>query len=252
MGNEDKMNISKSFKLVDKMGSLSEGLDNIYEQVPSGDCKGCLRCCTESVNTFFVEYVHILRFLRNNPQVLEEHSLKISRFFLLEMVEEMYCPFVREDKKCAIYFNRPLPCRVFGHLEEVDYQHNYDKVLESNEVLAAYYAEAHGLTLPRAIVERKIPYCKDFESEQKMAIDDRDDLVDLLFSADSKFLMNECIGFEDVNQSLITWFMKSIMTIEEAGILRVDAMKFYQNKEFDKLDIIINKISDKLIKLNSI
>lgn len=246
------MNIEKSIKLVNETESLSEGLVNIYEQVPSGDCKGCLRCCTESVNTFFVEYVHILRFLRSNPQVLELHAKKISRFFLLEMVEKMYCPFVREDGKCAIYFNRPLPCRVFGHLEEKDYQYNYEKVLEGNEVLATYYKEKHALILPREIIERKIPYCKDFVSEQKMDIEDRDDLVDLLFSLDSRFLMNECIDFEDVNQSLITWFMKSIVSIEEASELRVKAMTYFQNEEEEKLEVLINEISDKLIKLNSI
>ncbi len=246
------MNIIKSFKLLDEMSNLSEGLRDIYEQVPSGECKGCLRCCTESVNTFYVEYVHILKFLRDNPQVLEEHALKISRFFLLEMVEEMHCPFVREDGKCAIYFNRPLPCRIFGHLEEPDYQQNYEKILEENESLATYYRETHGLILPRPIVERKIPYCKDFLSEQKMEIDDRDDLVDLLFSMDSKFLMNECIGFEEVNQSLITWFMKSVMTIEEASEIRLKGMLLHQNRAEDQLNTLINEISDKLIKLNTI
>lgn len=246
------MNIEKSLELIKETESLSEGLNNIYEQVPSGDCKGCLRCCTESVNTFFVEYVHILRFLQSNPQVLEEHAKKISRFFLLEMVEEMYCPFVREDGKCAIYFNRPLPCRIFGHLEEVDYQQNYEKVLEGNESLVTYYRENHNLILPRAIVERKIPYCKDFLSEQKMLVDERDDLVDLMFSLDSRFLMNECIGFEDVNQSLITWFLKSIVTTEEASDLRIKAMVYYQNKQNEELELLVNEISDKLVKLNSI
>lgn len=246
------MNIDKSLKLINDTESLSEGLSNIYDQVPSGDCKGCLRCCTESVNTFFVEYVHILRFLQSNPQVLEEHAKKISRFFLLEMVEEMYCPFVRTDGKCAIYFDRPLPCRVFGHLEEIDYQQNYEKVLESNESLATYYKKNHDLDLPRAIIERKIPYCKDFTSDKKMDIDERDDLVDLMFSLDSRFLMNECIGFDDVNQSLITWFLKSIVTIEEAGELRVNAMVYYQNKQTAELELLINDIANKLVKLNTI
>ncbi len=246
------MNLQKSIAIISESQDITERLDQVYEQVPSGDCKGCLRCCTESVNTFFVEYVHILSFLQSNPQVLQEHAYKISRFFLLEMVEEMYCPFVREDRLCAIYDARPLPCRVFGHLTEKDYQHNYERVLAGNEALAAYYKEEHGLVLPRAIIERKIPYCRDFVSEQKITIDDRDDWVDLLFSLDSKFLMNECIGFEDVNQSLITWFMKSVMSIEEAGNYRVQAMQYHQSGDHDALEKLINAIEKKLFKLNEI
>lgn len=246
------MRLEKSLKFLEDSPEISEKLESVYSEVAVGNCMGCLKCCTESVNTFFVEYVHILGFLRNNPQVLLNHADKISRFFLLEMVEEMHCPFVREDGKCAIYPMRPLPCRVFGHLKKEDYQVNYEQVLASNEDLATYYEQKHGLTIPRAIIERKIPYCQDFVSEEKMNVDDRDDLVDWLFSLDSKFLMSECIGFDDVNQSLITWFLKSIMTLEEAGELRLRGMQYFMVNDVEKLNVLINEISDKLLILNSI
>lgn len=246
------MKLDKSLRYLEESPEIMEKLESVYSEVPVGNCMGCLKCCTESVNTFFVEYVHILTFSRNNPQVLLEHAQKISRFFLLEMVEEMYCPFVRGDGKCAIYPVRPLPCRIFGHLKKEDYEANYDQVLAGNEELAAYYQENHGLSLPRTIIERKIPYCQDFISEEKMDVDDRDDLVDLLFSLDSKFLMAECIGFNDVNQSLVTWFLKSIMTLEEAGELRLRGMKYFMANDVDKLNVLINEISDKLLMLNSI
>lgn len=74
------MDLKKGLEIIGSDNGFTDKLENVYGQVSSGKCKGCLRCCTESVNTFFVEYVHILQFLRNNPQVLEKHADKISRF----------------------------------------------------------------------------------------------------------------------------------------------------------------------------
>lgn len=246
------MDLKKSINLMKEIPSIEEGLEKIYASVSSGQCQGCLKCCTESVNTFFVEFVDILSYLQGHPQLLESHAEKISRFFLLEMLEQMYCPFVTEEGQCAIYPVRPLPCRLFGHLEETDYNQNYDAVLKNNEDLAIYYKETYALILPSETINRKIPYCENFVSEQKVTRDDRDDLVDCLFSLDSRFLMNECIGFEDVNQSLITWFFKSIMSIEDASVLRVNGMRLYQEKKMDELELLISKITEKIIKLNSI
>lgn len=244
------MRLRKSIAMIREDEALTEGLHNIYAQVASGQCKGCLKCCTESVNTFFVEYVHIFQFLKNNPQILAAHAAKLSRFFLLEMMESMHCPFVDHSGRCAIYPVRPLPCRIFGHLAEVDYQENYEQVLENNKILAKYYLDSYDLEIPTVIINRQIPYCKDFLSDHKMTADDRDDLVDLLFSLDSRFLMADCITFEDVNQSLVTWFIKSIMPIEEASEMRIKAMQLYANQEHDALIVLIDTLSEKIKMLN--
>lgn len=246
------MDLNKGLEIISSDNGLRDKLEHLYQDLPTGECKGCLGCCTESVNTFFVEYVHILRFLRNNPQVLEKHGDKISRFFLLEMMVSMYCPFVDEDGRCAIYPVRPLPCRIFGHLKEEDYDRNYAKVLASNEELAKYFEEMYNLHLPQTVIERKIPYCHDFISDGKMDIEERDDLVDLLFSMDSRFLMEECITFEDVNQSLITWFFKSVMPIEEAGEYRIKGMVYYENGQKDELEALIKEMSKRLLQLKGI
>ncbi|MBN2898605.1 MAG: YkgJ family cysteine cluster protein [Clostridia bacterium] len=240
------MNIQKGLALMNEEASIIEKLQVVYEEVPSGHCEGCLKCCTESVNTFFVEYVNILRFLTDYPQIIEAHAEKISRFFLLEMMESMYCPFVDDRGRCAIYPVRPLPCRVFGHLNVEDYQDNYEKVLASNEALAEYYQTTYGLTLPEEVVHRKIPHCKSFISDGGLTIDDRDDMVDLLFSLDSKFLMHGCITFEEVNQSLITWFIKQVMPLEEAGDLRIQAMQSKQSGDERGLESLIEKATYKI------
>jgi len=244
------MKLQESIAMIEDDSFLTESLKGIYEQVPGGQCKGCLRCCTESVNTFFVEYVHIFQFLMNNPQVFKSHSRKISEFFLLEMVESMYCPFVDAEGRCAIYPVRPLPCRVFGNLEEDDYQKNYNKIRESNEDLAKYYLERYNLKIPEAVINRKIAYCRDFISDRKISAEERDDWVDLLFSLDSRFLMAECISFEDVNLSLVTWLIKSIMPLEEAGQMRIQAMGFWADKNSDKLMEMIDNLAKNIEMLN--
>lgn len=199
---------------------IHERLCAVYEQIPSGHCSGCTACCSEAVNTFYSEYLHMARSLHQSG-VFKTYAIAAVKYYLTELVEPQKCPMLMTDGLCAVYHARPLPCRVFGHLSESDYLENQDSVLESNREASEAFYERYGLRLPTSVTNRRLGYCQQFRSDLNMTAEDRDDLVDLLFSLESRFLVAGQLEEEDLNYSLVQWFAYDILGKEEATALRV-------------------------------
>lgn len=199
---------------------FSEQLDQIYSEIPEGSCKGCTQCCSESVNTFFSEYLN----LRNQLAVqgeLEAFERASVYYYLSELVQPMKCPLLRPDGRCAVYNARPLPCRIFGHLRQEDYEANYEAVAEGNRAMASQLATQLQIQVPQSVVDKKIEFCRDFVSEKPMSADDRDALVDELFYLDSLMLSRGLLDFDDVNLSLVQWFAYDALGRDNAQQLRI-------------------------------
>lgn len=70
--------------------------------LPAIDCvKGCSECCNV-VPCTETEYQRIARFVA-------AHDVELRR-------EDLRCPLLRVDGRCAVYELRPISCRVFGHV----------------------------------------------------------------------------------------------------------------------------------------
>ena len=184
---------------------LFQRLSDIYDQVPAGRCKGCTACCSESVSTFFVEWLAIRALLQATGR-WEEALDRAEDYARDELARPMKCPMLELDGRCMVYQARPLTCRVFGHLNRADYERNLKAVRRANQKAAAAILKHYGIELPTEVVNRQIPFCEAFESEMPMTSSQRDTLYDALFSLDSKFLMKGLLAPDQIQLGLVEWF----------------------------------------------
>lgn len=204
--------------------NFSEQLEDIYAQIPEGTCSGCTKCCSEAVNTFFSEYINLRKQLEAQNE-LASFQKACLYYYLTELIQPMKCPLLRADGRCAVYFQRPLPCRVFGHLKREDYEANYSDILANNQEMAIQLNESLQIKVPESVISKKIDYCDSFYSPQPMSADDRDALVDELFYLDSLMLSRGLLDFEEINLSLVQWFAYDMLGKEEAARLRIQVSK---------------------------
>ena len=70
-------------------------IQSLYLRIPGSRCKdGCFECCTNSV-----------QFAKEEAERAGEYKYN------------GICPFLDENKKCGVYENRPLVCRIYGASE---------------------------------------------------------------------------------------------------------------------------------------
>ncbi len=235
-----KKNIEKSIRNAEK-NRLYEKLNRIYDYIPHGICKSCTKCCRESVNTFYIEFLNIYEFLLNNPEIYNKLLPKIFKYYFLEMIEKMKCPFLDDEGKCYIYEVRPLSCRLFGHWDKAEYENNYKRVLKQNKQNYKYFKNAYGIKIPKEIINNKIEYCNHFESQRKIFKEERQSMIDNVFTIESDFFMKGLITEEFIETSLVSWFIYTAYDMEEAGNLRVKVMREYiKNGESDTLEKILD------------
>jgi Fe-S-cluster containining protein len=219
-------NIEKSLKNAEK-NRFFQRLEKIYNLIPIGNCSGCASCCMESVNTFYIEFLNIYRYLEQNKNLKNKLFPKILNFYFLELVKKMPCPFLTDEKKCSIYEVRPLTCRLFGYWEKKEYENNYKKVLRENRSNYKYFKEVYNIILPNETVNYKIDYCEDFISYRKILKSERQSMIDNLFTIESNFFMKGLISEDFLNTGLVSWFVYTIYDIDKAGDLRINIMKEY-------------------------
>lgn len=218
----NKEMIKSSFDLV-KTNNLTSNLNGLYQTIPSGKCNGCAKCCTESVHAFYVEFLNIYDYvLKHN--MLDKVMDKVSHHYFNELLEQMPCPFLNEDKSCMIYEVRPYVCRLFGHATREEHESNYENVLEQNLAADEYFFEEYGVHLSQEVITHKIDYCEDFKSETLYSHSDKMQLIDQLFMLDTQFLMADILPEEMLNMSITNWFIYTRYSEEEASDIRIEKL----------------------------
>ena len=221
--------LNASVALAEKEG-LFDALGMLYGTMKTGKCAGCTRCCAESVNAFFIEFLAIWNHMKKDEALKARLMPRILRYYMLEMVERSSCPFLDDDGRCAVYDERPLVCRQFGHWSRKDFARNIEAVLKSNREAADYYRDAYGMNLPETVVNRALDYCEDFDVPYKTGPMKRGEQADTVFMLDTVFLRKDMLSEELLGTPLVTWFIYTLYSPEEAGALRLKVMGEYLEK----------------------
>lgn len=212
--------INKAIVLAEK-SRLFDQLNQMYDNLPQGQCEGCTACCRESVPAFFIEYINIINHLKKDKAKFETLWPRLIDFYFTELTEKKGCPFLDEGNRCSIYSVRPLPCRLFGFSSYEGYEENLRQVTKNNREVKKYYKNAYRMTLPDEVVEYKVPFCTDFIPERTIHSEERLDYADVLFGLDSRFLMGGMLDPEMINMTLIHWFAFLAYDEEDAGDYRI-------------------------------
>lgn len=239
-----KLNPEKIKEAVElaKRENLFKGLESLYATIPTGACAGCTRCCAESVNAFYIEFLAIWSHMQQDPGLKARLMPRILRYYMLEMVERAPCPFLDEEGRCEVYGERPLVCRQFGHWSRKDFNRNIEAVLKANREAAAYYRETYGLELPEAVVNTTLEYCEAFDIPRKTGPIRRGEQADAVFMLDVPFLQQGLLEEELLGTPLVSWFVYTLYSPEEAGALRLKIMTEYLSQgTSETLEELLNK-----------
>ncbi|WP_129599175.1 YkgJ family cysteine cluster protein [Anaerophilus nitritogenes] len=233
--------IEKSIKFAQKSDCFDR-LNKIYRTIPRGNCLGCTKCCMESVSTHFVEFLNIIHYLINRPQLYKMILPKIVKYYFLEMVDKNKCPFLDEEGKCMIYDVRPLVCRVFGHLTKEEYEEGYKRVLSDNICNMKMLKNKYKISIPEEVAYYKIDYCTDFEVYKRMTKQQRQTMIDSIFTMESSFFMRGLITEDFLDLGLVSWFAYTIWEQEEARKLKIQVMRECLQGEEKTLSQILENI----------
>ena len=212
--------INRAITMAEK-SNLFDNLNQMYSNLPEGQCGGCTACCRESVPTFFIEYINIVNYLKKDQRLFDGLWPKLMDFYFTELTEKKGCPFLDENDRCSIYTVRPLPCRLFGFSSYEEYESNLKAVEKGNREVKKYYKNAFNIVLPDEVVEYKVPFCTDFVPERTIGSEERLDYSDILFGLDTRFLMSGILDPEMINMTLIHWFAFMVYDEDQAGDMRI-------------------------------
>ena len=191
---------------------LFDKLNNVYSNLPSGDCAGCGNCCMESVGINLIEFINIFEYLKNNDKLRKKCLSKILDYYFLEFVRKGACPFKDENNRCLIYEVRPLNCRLFGHWKKDDYNKNLYNVTQRNIDYNKIIKSKYGFDISDEVVNYKIKYCEEF-IPQKDYLDksERLNFADDLMVLDSSVYSKGIIDIEFKDRGIVEYFIEAML-----------------------------------------
>lgn len=234
--------IEQSIKNAER-NNYFDNLNKIYDTIPLGVCQGCTKCCVESVNTFYIEFLNIYKKLKEDTKLYNELLPRIIKYYFLEMVVKMPCPFLNHEGLCSIYESRPLTCRLFGFWNEGEYEKNYKRVIKENKNNYKYFRNTYNIEIPQDVINYKIEYCKAFEMDRTVPKKERQSMIDNIFTMESNFFMKGLITEDFLHTSLVSWFVYMYFDMDKAGEFRVEVMREYlDNGKSETLEKILSSI----------
>lgn len=184
-------------------------LNSLYSKVPKGKCDACAKCCNESVNISYFEFVNIIEngLPRIDEKAFNALSERLMRYYLLEWVKSQHCPFLDEYKNCLIYEVRPLPCRIFGTSIQEDYMKNYQRIATQNRQVAKAIKLETGHFPSAKVVNKEISFCESFVPEKRLTTEEIDALYGQLINLDGQLYFEGLIDDSKMNGNLVGWMI---------------------------------------------
>lgn len=209
---------SKAFAIEN---GLINQLETLYGKVPSGTCTGCTRCCSESVNMSYVEFLNIHDHFVGHGSLMDHPDFvnRLIRYYLLELVKPMKCPFLGNNNLCDIYAFRPLPCRIFGNTTKAAYESNYKGIRIQNLEVAQQLLQESNLKMPKSVLHKEIGFCKDYVVNERMDRDSVQTMYDQLVNMDGQLAFKGFLKPTQFNQNLVGWFVDVLLDEMDSKVL---------------------------------
>ncbi|MGL5711480.1 MAG: YkgJ family cysteine cluster protein [Paraclostridium sp.] len=220
-----KHDIQQSIEYANK-NNLIDDLNNIYESVPSGDCKGCGNCCMESVGISLVEFLNIYEYLSKNSELRKICIDKVIDYYFNEYIKKSPCPFKDKDNRCMIYPVRPLNCRIYGHWTKDDYNKNLDSVGDRNKEYSEIIKSEYGFDISKEVVNYQITYCEEFKPNNRyLQKSERLEFSDSIMILDSKLYSKGILDIEFKDRGIVEYFIESILYDDLAYKIKIKVSK---------------------------
>ncbi len=194
-------------------------LNLLYENIKPGVCSGCANCCSESVGASFVEAANIYVHLFENNLFSKELLEKLMNYYLEIYEIRNKCPFLDDNKRCLIYTQRPLNCRLYGHWSKKDYEANLIR-LKNNSVTISDKLKQSGFLVSKEYLDFQIPYCSEFIGEA-YTLKKRGELYDELIKIDSRFITSNDLDIEYSDKGIVEHLAGFLFNTKKIDILRM-------------------------------
>lgn len=205
---------------------LFNKLNQIYKDLPNGDCKGCGNCCMESVGTNLVEFINIYNYLEDKKELKSKCLDKVIDYYFLEYIDKKPCPFKDEYNRCMIYEVRPLNCRLFGHWKKEDYNKNLNNVTQKNIDYKELIKSKYGFDISDKVVNYKINYCESFIPEKKyLSKSERLEFADRMMILDSNIYSKGIIDIDFKDRGVVEYFIENMMDENTAYNIKIRVSK---------------------------
>jgi Fe-S-cluster containining protein len=192
----------------------------------------------------------VQQLLEMEPEQRLWMSRRLLRYFLLNPVEILSCPFL-EGHNCLIYGNRFFGCRAYGLWTEEHYRKKAEQSRQA-KTLSQREWQRLGVSLPQEVVDFHLDYCPYVALEGDALVDD-------------KLLRQTSERIEAISGQLVPWHDKFhqeyfsdlsfLLASISLGLQRAVQLKFEivrhtlstGNKE--RVDRIVDKLDDSLANL---
>ncbi len=205
---------------------LMDQLEDLYRKVPNGTCVGCTKCCSESVNMSYIEFLNVYDYLIGEGSLFDHPGFvnRLIRYYLLELVKPMKCPFLNDENFCEVYSVRPLPCRLFGNTTKNAYESNYKGIRIQNLRVANQLLQESNLKMPKNVLHKEIGFCEDYSVDERLDAENVRKMYDQLVNMDGELAFKGLLKPTQFNQNLVGWFIESLLDEFDPKVLSRDML----------------------------
>jgi len=238
-------------QLLAKSTNQRLALIEAYAQLPGTRCRRRTYCCSLLPEMSLLEALSaVQQLLEMKPKLRLRISKQLIRYFFLNPVEILSCPFL-EGQNCLIYLNRFFGCRVYGLWTEEHYRKKAEQSRQAKAVSQRQWQRL-GVSLPQEVVDFHLDYCPYVEMEGNALTGD-------------EFLLQTSDSIEAISEELVPWHDKFhqeyfsdlsfLLASISLGLHRAVKFKFeivrhvLSTGDKERVDRIVDKIDDFLANL---
>ena len=237
--------------LLERSTDHRSALKEAYAQLPGARCRRRTYCCSLLPEMSLLEALSaVQQLLEMKPEQRLWTNRRLIRYFLLNPVEILSCPFL-EDHDCLIYRNRFFGCRAYGLWTEKHYREKAEQSRQT-KTLSQQQWQRLGVSLPPEVVDFHLDYCPYVELEGGALVED-----ELLLQTSDRIeaISGELLPWHDTFHQEYFSDLSFLLASISLGLRRAVQLKFeivrhiLSTGDKERVDRIVDKLTDSLANL---